>query len=72
MAWICSPSADNCIVKFYSVAEDVEYMFTQLIGFLGGISSGLYIMLTFFIIASLIIYFIYSVKKVSRVMEKNG
>ena len=60
MAWICSPSADNCIVKFYSVAEDVEYMFTQLIGFLGGISSGLYIMITFFIIASLIIYFIYT------------
>jgi len=72
MGWICSPSETNCVVKFYSIAEDVEFMFEVISSFLLNLSPGMFFMIGFITVGIIVLSLFYSVKKFARNIAKNG
>lgn len=71
MGWICLPNKTTCTVSFYSVSEDIEYVATQIWGFITNLSPG-FIFVTFLVVIGvIIIYLLYSVKVAARRI-KNG
>ena len=66
MVWICSPSAKNCIVKFYSISADLKVLNEGIFSFLVSISPGVWTMIIVISIASFILALILSVKMVIK------
>ena len=62
MVWICSPSENNCIIKFYSIAGDLKILNEGIFEFLVSISNGVWTMIIVIGITSFVLALLLSIK----------
>ena len=62
MAWICSPSDANCIVKFYSIADDLQTLNAVVFDFLMSLAPGVWLTVILIFIVSFIVMIFLSIR----------
>jgi len=70
MGWICAPSVQNCIMKFYSIADDIEVMNQAIFQFLISLSPGVLSTIIIVFLVTFIIAILLSIKAGIREIGK--
>ena len=64
MGWICSPSADNCILTFYSIADDLQVLNESVFSYLMALAPGVWITVFVMFIISFAVALLLSVRAI--------
>ena len=62
MAWICSPSANNCIIRFYSIADELKVLNEFIFTYIANLSPGIWTMIIVIGLTSFVLALLLSVR----------
>ena len=62
MGRICIPSAQNCEIQFFSMADEVQNMFNSILGFALGISPGIWALVILTTVVMMMLYIFYAIR----------
>jgi len=62
MGWICSPSAENCIITFYSIADELKILSEVTFQYLMALTPGVWMGVIIMFVSSFVVALILSVR----------
>jgi len=69
MVWMCIPSESECVVRIYSISDDIFNVMTNVLNFVFNIAPGLWVITALVVFASLCVILVFSVRKNLMIMR---